>query len=49
MVGPRERVWKVLRDTDGERFVALQKGCCFSGEFANCENENLLEQDLSGD
>jgi hypothetical protein len=40
MVGPRERVWKVLRETDGERFVALKKGCCFEGEFANCETEN---------
>ena len=39
MVGPRKRVWKVLRDTDGERFVPLKKGCCFSGEFAERENE----------
>ena len=32
-------VWKVLRETDGERFVALKKGRSFSGEFANYKNE----------
>ena len=44
MVGPRERVWKVLRETDGERFVLLKKGRTFQGEFANCEKENLLKE-----
>ena len=29
MVGPREREWKVLRETNGERFVGLKKGHCF--------------------
>jgi hypothetical protein len=41
MVGPPEHEWKVLRETDGVRFVALKKGRCFQGEFAACENENL--------
>ena len=34
------RLWKVLRETDGERFMALKKVCCFQGDFAHCENEN---------
>ena len=34
------RQWKVLRETDGERFVAIEKGCCFQGDFADRENEN---------
>jgi hypothetical protein len=29
MVGPRAREWKVLRETDGERFVVLKKGDSF--------------------
>jgi len=37
-------VWKVLRETDGERFVALKKGCSFSGEFANRETERRLKK-----
>ena len=40
MVGPCTREWKVLRETDGERFMGLMKGCCFQGDFADCENEN---------
>jgi hypothetical protein len=34
------RQWKVLRETDGERFMAIEKGCCFQGDFADRENEN---------
>jgi hypothetical protein len=40
MVGPCERQWKVLRETDGERFMALKKVRCFQGHFAGCGNEN---------
>jgi len=40
MVGPCIREWKVLRETDGERFMGMKKGCCFQGDFADCENEN---------
>jgi len=40
MVGPCEREWKVLRETDGERFIASQESLYFQGHFANCENEN---------
>lgn len=40
MVGPCKRVWTVLRETDGERFVTLKKGCCFSGEFAKKKIKN---------
>jgi len=40
MVGPCKREWKVLRETDGERFMGMKKGCCFQGDFADCENEN---------
>lgn len=29
MVGPRQHVWKVLRETDGERFVAQKKIALF--------------------
>ena len=29
MVGPRLRVWKVLRETDGERFVLWKKAAVF--------------------
>jgi hypothetical protein len=29
LVGPPELVWKVLRETDGERFVALRKDAVF--------------------
>lgn len=39
MVGPCKQQWKVLRETDGERFMALKKGCSFQGDFANRENE----------
>jgi hypothetical protein len=35
MVGPCDREWKILRETDGERFVALNKAASFQGEFAN--------------
>jgi hypothetical protein len=35
MVGPPPIVWKVLRDTDGERFVVMNKGYGFSGEFVS--------------
>ena len=34
------RLWKVLRETDGERFMGMKKDCCFQGDFADCENEN---------
>jgi len=40
MVGPCIREWKVLRETDGERFMGMMKGRCFQGDFADCENEN---------
>jgi hypothetical protein len=40
MVGPGISYWKILRETDGERFVLLKKGRGFQGEFANCEKEN---------
>jgi hypothetical protein len=40
MVGPPLCEWTVLRDTDGERFVLLNKGCIFSGEFESCKKEN---------
>ena len=39
MVGPATREWKVLRETDGERFVVIRKGENFRGEFANAKNE----------
>jgi hypothetical protein len=39
MVGPSTREWKVLRETDGERFVVLKKGDNFQGEFANTKTE----------
>jgi hypothetical protein len=44
MVGPCVREWNVLRETDGERFVALKKGCGFSGEFANHKKEFRLKK-----
>ena len=34
IVGPSDSEWKVLRETEGERFVALEKGVVFKGEFA---------------
>jgi len=33
MVGPRDRVWKVLRATDGERFVSQNKFTIFRENF----------------
>jgi hypothetical protein len=33
MVGPRDNVWKVLRATDGERFVLAEQTCDFPKEF----------------
>ena len=39
MVGPSDREWKILRETDGERFVALKKAGSFQGEFATAKNE----------
>lgn len=44
MVGPDTCDRKILRETDGERFVLLTKGRTFQGEFANCEKENLLKE-----
>jgi hypothetical protein len=35
MVGPSTREWKVLSETDGERFVLLKKGENFRRDFAN--------------
>jgi hypothetical protein len=32
-------VWKVLRDTEGERFVATNKGRSFQGNFETREKE----------
>jgi len=37
---PRARVWKMLRDTDGERFVVHNKVSAFSGEFARRKKRN---------
>jgi hypothetical protein len=41
MVGPRERVWKVLRETDGERFVVRKKSAVFheNSRAAKMKNE----------
>jgi two-component sensor histidine kinase len=44
MVGPDSSDRKILRETDGERFVLLTKGRNFQGEFANCEKEHLLKE-----
>ena len=49
MVGPCEREWKVLRETDGERFIAPKKVCCFQGHFAELRKWKALERDLSDD
>lgn len=38
----RARVWKILRDTDGERFVVHNKVSAFSGEFARCKTRNSV-------
>jgi hypothetical protein len=35
-----KREWKVLRDTDGERFVLQNKVSTFSGEFVSAKKEN---------
>ncbi len=37
---PRARVWKILRDTDGERFVVHNKVSAFSGEFVDRKTQN---------
>jgi hypothetical protein len=39
MVGPPGREWKVLRETDGERFVGFKKGENFRRDFANANYE----------
>ena len=39
MVGPTRVLWKVLRDTDGERFVVGMKATIFTGEFAGSKKE----------
>jgi len=36
--------WNVLRETDGERFVVPEKGCCFSGEFADPKKQMQAEK-----
>jgi hypothetical protein len=41
--------WKVLRDTDGERFVLQNKVSTFSGEFVNCEKRKSTRRDKFGD
>jgi hypothetical protein len=33
MVGPQKSEWNVLRTTDGERFVVIDKGYDFSGDL----------------
>jgi hypothetical protein len=43
------REWKVLRDTDGERFVLENKVCTFSGEFVTCEKRKSPRTDLFED
>ena len=40
MVGPRERVWKVLRETDGERFVAPKKAAVFQENLQTAKLKN---------
>jgi len=44
MVGPCHHEWKVLGETEGERFVVLKKGPTFQGQFADCEKENRAEE-----
>ena len=44
MVGPCPSEWKVLRETDGERFVPLTKGFGFQGHFAECGDENRCNE-----
>ena len=44
LVGPWTILWKVLRDTDGERFVATNKGCIFQGDFETREKGNQREE-----
>ena len=39
MVGPPVCVWKVLRETDGERFVAVKKGAFFQENLHANKNE----------
>jgi hypothetical protein len=34
MVGPSRTVWKVLRETEGERFVVKKQSAQFSSRFA---------------
>jgi hypothetical protein len=41
MVGPPPGVWKVLRDTDGERFVVPKKAALFK------ENLKATKKNLS--
>jgi hypothetical protein len=41
--------WKVLRDTDGERFVLQNKVSAFSGEFVNCEKRKSTRRDKFDD
>jgi hypothetical protein len=35
-----------LRDTDGERFVAIHEGYDFSAEFVNCKAEWSMSKQL---
>jgi uncharacterized secreted protein with C-terminal beta-propeller domain len=43
------REWKVLRDTDGERFVLQNKVSTFSGEFVRCEKRKSSRTDIFDD
>jgi len=42
VVGPPANEWTLLRDTDGERFVARRQGYDFSGEFSFQEKERSI-------
>jgi len=41
MVGPASSEWKVLRATDGERFVVTYKNNVFSGELLTARIKRL--------
>ena len=44
MVGPEQGVWKVLRETDGERFVTLKKVALFLKNSWGRKNENRVDE-----
>jgi hypothetical protein len=44
MVGPQQRVWKVLRETDGERFVLQKKVALFQENSCGDKIENRVDE-----